>query len=296
MRVDCMFLEPSYRIVNHDLARRIEFADGEKLEIRIRMQNHSALAGYGLRDISRTMNSAAATMTWLWATSITPHGPQVFACNFSTSRDDNPVGHPYILCSYMGSGMPATAIRVSTALLDPNKKAAFRKAVAKLQLSLTLHPADVMGSLYFKEHDPKLPVDPSQFNPNQVEVGPDICTGLGPWKLASDYYDVLELILIEKGRGVQKLREIDSFVLPSRLRYLMGFFQKPSSLIRTIFHGTTKLSLPNLWVDENLQILRIYDMGSVRFAPAEIAVQFPLMRDLGLAFDREALLPFRGLV
>lgn len=137
----------------------------------------------------------------------------------------------------------------------------FREQLARIQAITSSFTFAEIGGLYYNE------------DTNDFYIGPELQTGLGPWKTSTAYYDDLTLHLM-KSVSDEALRKSPSFMLPTILSFLLRTHGEekngPFRLINRDFGAH------NILVNENFDIVGLLDFDGIMAAPLEAMAQYPL--------------------
>ena len=144
--------------------------------------------------------------------------------------------------------------------------ARLRQQMAQIQVDLARCHFDNIGSLQLNEKEDKF------------FIGPELVTGLGPWKSSFAYYnDVVEHAL-RSSVSNDELNSRHSFAVPLVFKDLIARFCSddigPFSLTNRDF------GFHNILVDENFAIIGVIDLDGIMTAPKEVVGQFPVLSDM----------------
>ena len=148
--------------------------------------------------------------------------------------------------------------------------ARFRRQMAKIQAEVFSFKFPLIGSLYYSEES------------SDFFIGPDLNTGLGPWKTSDEYYADLADWLQERaaGSGMVKVKESSSFLLPELASDLLRVHgeekEGPFRLVNRDFGAH------NILVDNDFNIVGIVDFDGVMAGSLEQAAQYPTLSCMDL--------------
>ena len=144
--------------------------------------------------------------------------------------------------------------------------ARLRQQMAHIQVELARCRFDGIGSLQFNEED------------NGFFIGPEIVTGLGPWKSSFAYYNDAAEHALKSSASRDKLSSKHSFAVPVVFKDLVARFcaddTGPFSLTNRDF------GFHNVLVDNNFSIIGVIDLDGIMAAPKEVVGQFPVLSGL----------------
>ena len=182
----------------------------------------------------------------------------------------NKVGAPFMLMEYI-NGSTAMELRrrkecAPFVFGTKEQDARFRQQMAKIQIDLARCRFDSIGSLSFSEKD------------NGFCIGPDIVTGLGPWKSSFAYYIDAAEHALKSSASKEELSSRPSFAVPLVFKDMVTRFCSddtgPFSLTNLDF------GIHNILVDDNFSIIGVIDLDGIMAAPKEIVGQFPVLSGL----------------
>ena len=177
----------------------------------------------------------------------------------------NKVGAPFMLMEYI-NGTTAMELRERKECAPfvfgtEEQDARLRQQMAHIQVDLARCRSDSIGSLQFDEKD------------NEVFIGPEIVTGLGPWKSSFAYYNDIAEHALKSSASNDQLNSRHSFALPLVFKDLVARFCSDET---GPFSLTNRdLGFHNLLVDENFAVIGVIDLDGIMAAPKEVVGQFP---------------------
>ena len=135
--------------------------------------------------------------------------------------------------------------------------------MARIQVELARCRFDSIGSLQFDEED------------KRFFIGPEIVTGLGPWKSLFAYYNDVAEHALKSSASNRELSSRNSFAVPVIFKDLVARFcadeTGPFSLTNR------DLGFHNVLVDENFALISVIDLDGIMAAPKEVVGQFPTL-------------------
>ncbi len=144
--------------------------------------------------------------------------------------------------------------------------ARLRQQMAQIQIDLARCRFDSIGSLHFNEKD------------NGFCIGPDVVTGLGPWKSSFAYYIDAAEHALKSSVSKDELSSRHSFAVPLVFKDLITRFCSddtgPFSLTNRDF------GFHNILVDDSFSIIGVIDLDGIMAAPKEVVGQFPMLSGL----------------
>ena len=140
--------------------------------------------------------------------------------------------------------------------------ARLRQQMAHIQVDLARCRFDTIGSLRFDEKDDKF------------FIGPEIVTGLGPWKSSFAYYNDVAEHALKSSASNDELTSRHSFAVPLVFKDLVARFCSDDT---GPFSLTNRdLGFHNVLVDDNFAIIGVIDLDGIMAAPKEVVGQFPV--------------------
>ena len=182
----------------------------------------------------------------------------------------NKVGAPFMLMEYI-NGNTATELRgrkECAPFLNGTKEqdARLRQQMAQIQIDLARCRFDSIGSIQFNEKD------------NEFFIGPEIMTGLGPWKSSFAYYIDAAEHALRSAASKEEVSSRPSFVVPLVFKDLVTRFCSddtgPFSLANRDF------GFHNVLVDDDFSVVGVIDLDGIMAAPKEVVGQFPELSGL----------------
>ena len=182
----------------------------------------------------------------------------------------NKVGAPFMLMEYING---TTAMELSGrkgcapyVFGTEEQDARLRQQMARIQVDLARCRFDSIGSLQFDEKD------------DEFFIGPEIVTGLGPWKSSFAYYNDIAEHALKSSASNDELSSRHSFAVPLVFKDLVARFCSDET---GPFSLTNRdLGFHNVLVDENFAVVGIIDLDGIMAAPKEVVGQFPVMSGL----------------
>ena len=140
--------------------------------------------------------------------------------------------------------------------------ARLRRQMAQIQVDLARCRFDSIGALRFDEKD------------NEFFIGPEITTGLGPWKSSFAYYNDAAEHALKSSADKDELISRPSFFVPLVFKDLIKRFCSdetgPFALTNRDF------GFHNVLVDEDFSLIGVIDLDGILAAPKEVVGQFPV--------------------
>ena len=141
--------------------------------------------------------------------------------------------------------------------------ARLRQQMARIQVELARCRFVSIGSLQFDEEN------------KRFFIGPEIVTGLGPWKSSLAYYNDAAENALKSSASNQELSSRKSFAVPVVFKDLVARFcadeTGPFSLTNR------DLGFHNVLVDENFALIGVIDLDGIMATPKEVVGQFPAL-------------------
>ena len=182
----------------------------------------------------------------------------------------NKVGAPYMLMEYI-NGTTAmelrrrkecAPLRFGTEEQDAN----LRQQMARIQVALARYRFDSIGSIRFDEEY------------NEFYIGPDIVTGMGPWKSSFAYYRDIAEHALKSSASNDEVNSRHSFAVPLVFKDLVARFCSDDT---GPFSLTNRdLGFHSVLVDENFAFLGLINLDGIMAAPKEVVGQFPILSGL----------------
>ena len=144
--------------------------------------------------------------------------------------------------------------------------ARLRQQMAHIQLDLARCRFDSIGSLQFDEKD------------NEFFIGPEIVTGLGPWKSSFAYYNDIAEHALKSSASRDDLTSRHSFAVPLVFKDLVARICSDDT---GPFSLTNRdLGFHNVLVDEHFAVIGVIDLDGIMAALKEVVGQFPVLSGL----------------
>ena len=196
----------------------------------------------------------------------------------------NKVGAPFMLMEYINGN---TAMELSGrkgcapfVFGTEEQDARLRQQMAQIQIDLARCRFESIGSLQFGEKD------------DEFFIGPELVTGLGPWKSSSAYHNDIAEHALKSCASNDDLTSRHSFAVPLVFKDLVARFCSDET---GPFSLTNRdLGFHNVLVDENFAIIGVIDLDGLMAAPKEVVGQFPVLS--GLDPPAPGILPSDPLV
>ncbi|OCL08288.1 hypothetical protein AOQ84DRAFT_407192 [Glonium stellatum] len=257
-------LQNNFAVGRFNLVRHLIFEDGIEWAVRLRLPELPSDSDTAkVQDVELMMRCEIASMKYLkQKTSILV--PEIHHYDLNPN---NEVGARFVVVDYING---TTAYRLLMRKQRPlftfgteEQSAKLKQQMAQIQVELARCQFGQIGSL---RHDE----DSSEFT-----IGPDVETGLGPWKSSFAYYhDVVERSL-KSCASKKELNNRQSFAAPILFKDLVHRYCSddtgPFSLANRDF------GFHNILVDDNFSIVGVIDFAGIMAAPKEIVGQFPAM-------------------
>ena len=178
----------------------------------------------------------------------------------------NKVGAPYMLMEYI-NGNTALELKMRKecaplVLGTEEQDANLRQQMAHIQVTLAQYRFDSIGSLRFDEEY------------NEFFIGPDVVTGLGPWKSSFAYYKDIAEHALKSSASNGEITSRHSFAVPLVFKDLVARFCSDDTGPFSLTNRA--LGFHNVLVDENFAFLGLIDLGGIMAAPEEVVGQFPV--------------------
>lgn len=186
---------------------------------------------------------------------------------FYDPNPKNKVGAPLMLMEYI-KGTPAMDLSErKECALDvfgtKEQDARLRQQMAHIQVALAQCRFDSIGSLQYNEED------------KGFFIGPEIVTGLGPWKSSFAYYNEAAEHALKSTTSRHELCSRHSFAVPVVFLDLVTRYCSndtgPFSLTNRDF------GFHNVLVDDNFSLVGVIDLDGIMAAPKEVVGQFPVL-------------------
>ena len=193
--------------------------------------------------------------------------PNIYLYNLDPK---NPVGASFMIMAYING---TTAIKLSGRKGYPpfvfgteEQDARLKQQMAHIQVDLARCRFDSIGSLRFNGIT------------NEFFIGPEVVTGLGPWKFSFAYYNDIAEYALKSSASNDELRSRHSFAVPLVFKDLVARFCSddtgPFSLTNRAF------GFHNVLVDENFAVIGVIRLDGIMAAPKEVVGQFPELSGL----------------
>jgi hypothetical protein len=185
---------------------------------------------------------------------------------------DNAVGAPYVFMTYIHGTVAAELSALwgcqPNTFGTESQDARFLEQMANIQTQLAHLTFDCIGSLR---------QGPSE---DTFEIGPEIETGLGPWKSQADYYKAV--VRHRSHAATQNAdpasRERKSITLPERFAELASKYLPSNCCAYALTNRD--FGAHNVLVDKDFSIVGLIDLDGVMAAPLEMVAQFPFFMGL----------------
>ena len=182
----------------------------------------------------------------------------------------NKVGAAFTLMEYINGN---TAIELSGrkgcapfVFGTKEQDARLRQQMAQIQVDLARCRFDSIGSLQFDEKE------------DEFFIGPELVTGLGPWKSSFAYYDDVAEHALRACASNDDLSSRHSFAVPLVFKDLVARFCSDET---GPFSLTNRdLGFHNVLVDDDFAVIGVIDLDGIMAAPKEVVGQFPVLSGL----------------
>lgn len=193
--------------------------------------------------------------------------PDIYSYNLDPK---NKVGAPFMLMEYINgnTAMELNELKECAPFVfgTTEQDARLRQQMARIQVDLARCRFDSIGSLQFNEED------------NGFFIGPEIVTGLGPWKSSFAYYNDAAEHALKSSASRDELSFRHSFAMPLVFKDLVARFCSDDT---GPFSLTNRdLGFHNVLVDDDFSIIGVIDLDGIMAAPKEVVGQFPVLSGL----------------
>ena len=174
-------------------------------------------------------------------------------------------------------GSTAANLRNSSNCADdmygtPDQDQRFRLQMAAIQVELSTHRFNQIGTLYQNE------------STSEFYIGPDLETGKGPWRSSTDYYnDHVDCALSECLRRVgRSAGDTPSMMVPLIFKHLITLYDEAGQREGPFALTNRDFGAHNLLVNSEFEIVAVIDFDGIMSAPIEMVAQFPVLTGLDM--------------